>query len=342
MAKAIFLALSVVRVLRDWPIGVTLMNGTTPGEPPQADIGMLAQFMLDAAREDASLVTRAHGGGRDAPVYRHAIPASREEPHLSLALELRAELAARQQLEDLVLIAVASAQQADDALRQARQASTRASRGIWGFTCISALLVVVGIAGRIADHRPYDRSDRELAPKASDDLSIAELQRQASGQPSEIEAGVLPPARTGPVQHLSSTAPILNPAVEEVSTPDSNVIGRSSVVQLGQQVGTTTAPAASQVLHGTNTPIGTTAAQAYPTQPYGYNASASAQPLVLRANLRPSSQLWPSYGSPSPNQKSNTPRRVSSSVGSGPSGNPVRDFQRFATAVGQGISSIFR
>jgi anti-sigma factor RsiW len=61
---------------------VTLMNGTTPGEPPHADIGMLAQFMLDAAREDASLVMRAHGGGRDVPVYRHAIPASREEPHL--------------------------------------------------------------------------------------------------------------------------------------------------------------------------------------------------------------------------------------------------------------------
>jgi hypothetical protein len=320
---------------------VTLMNGTTPGEPPQADIGMLAQFMLDAAREDASLVTRAHGGGRDAPVYRHAIPASREEPHLSLALETRPDLAARQQLEDLVSIAVASAQQADNALRQARQASTRARRGIWGFTCISALLVVVGIAG-IADHRPYDRSDRELAPKASDDLSVAEPQRHASGQPSEIEARAVPAARTGPVQHLSSTAPILNPAVEEVSTPDSNVIGRSSVVQLGQQVGTTTALAASQGLHGTNTPIGATAAQAYPTQPYGYNASASAQPLVLRANLRPSSQHWPSYGSPLPNQKSNSPRRVTSSVGSGPSGNPVRDFQRFATAVGQGINSIFR
>jgi hypothetical protein len=41
---------------------VTLMNGTTPGEPPHAEIGMLAKFMLDAAREDASLVTRAHGG----------------------------------------------------------------------------------------------------------------------------------------------------------------------------------------------------------------------------------------------------------------------------------------
>ena len=317
------------------------MNGTTPRKSPQADIGMLAQFMLDAAREDASLVMRAHGGGRHVPVYRHAIPASREEPLLSLPLESRPELAARQQLEDLVSIAVASAQQADDALRQARQASTRARRGIWGFTCISALLVVVGTAG-IAGHRPYYKSDRELAPKASDDLSIAEPQRQASGHPSEIEAQAVPAARTGPVQHLSSTAPILNPAVEEVSTPDSNVIGRSSVLQLGQQVDTTTALAASQGLHGTNTPTGATAAQAYPTQPYGLNASASAQPLVLRANLRPSSQHWPSYGSPLPNQKSNTPRRVTSSVGSGPSGNPVRDFQRFATAVGQGISSIFR
>ena len=340
MAKAIFLALSVVRVLRDWPIGVTLMNGTTPGEPPQADIGMLAQFMLDAAREDASLVTRAHGGGRDAPVYRHAIPASREEPHLSLALELRAELAARQQLEDLVSIAVASAQQADDALRQARQASTRARRGIWGFTCISALLVVVGIAG-IADHRPYDRSDRELAPKASDDLSIAELQRQASGQPSEIGDQALAPAPIGPVGHLSSSAPIRGSAVKEASAPDSNVIGRSSIVQLDEPLRTTTAPAASQVLQGTNAPMGATARAYPPTQPYGLNASTSVQQSVLRANVWPSSQHWPS-GSPLPKQKSNTPRRVAASVGSGPSGDPVRDFQRFARAVGDGIGSIFR
>jgi hypothetical protein len=128
--------------------------------------------------------------------------------------------------------------------------------------------------------------------------------------------------------------------VDEASAPDSNVIGRSSIVQFDEQLATTTAPAASQVLHGTGAPMVATA-RAYPTQPYGLNASTSIQPSVLRANVLPSSQHWPS-GSPLPKQKSNSPRRVAASVGSGPSGNPVRDFQRFARAVGDGIGSIFR
>ena len=111
---------------------MTLMNLTTPGEPPHADIGMVAQLMLDAATEDSSLVMRERGGGCGAPVYRHAIPKSPEKPRLSLTLESRANLAARRHLEDLVSIAVASVQQADDAVQQARQAGTRARRGSGG------------------------------------------------------------------------------------------------------------------------------------------------------------------------------------------------------------------
>ena len=60
---------------------------------------------------------RECGGGRGAPIHRHAIPESLEKPHLSLALESRADLAARRHLEDLVSIAVASAQQADDVVQ---------------------------------------------------------------------------------------------------------------------------------------------------------------------------------------------------------------------------------
>ena len=188
----------------------------------------------------------------------------------------RAELAARQHLEDLVSIAVASAQQADDALQRACQASTRAKRGIWGCTSIGAILVLVGIAG-IPNHSPYYGSDRELAAKAGDGLSVAEPQRHASGQLSEIEDQALAPPPVGPVGRLSSTAPILDPAVEEASAPDSNV-SRSSSAQLDERLGTGTAPAASQVLHATNAPMGTTA-PAYPTQPYGLNASTSVPPL---------------------------------------------------------------
>ena len=318
------------------------MKLTTPGEPPHDDIGMVAQLMLDAAREDPSLVARARVAGRGSPVHRHATPASREEPHLSLVLEPQADRAARQHLEDLVSIAVASAQQADDAVQRACQASTRARRRIWGVTCIGALVVVVAIAG-IVDHRLYYRSDPELVAKARDGLSIAQPQRHASGLPSgKIENRALAPVQIGSVGHLSSTAPVRDSAVEEASTPHSDVIGRSSVVQLDERLGTTTAPVASQVLPGTNVPIDATAVRGYPTQPYGFNASTSVQPLVLRANVWPSSQHWPSYGSPLPQQKSNAARRVVASDSSGPSGNPVKDFQRFTTAVGHGIRSIFR
>ena len=316
------------------------MNGTTPGEPPDADISLLARLMLDAVAEDASLITRSHSGGRDASVHRHAILASREEPHLPLALESRVDPAARQHLEDLVSIAVASAQQAEDAVQRAHQSSTWATRGIWGATCIGALLFLGGIAG-ITGHLPYYSSDRELAAKAGDGLAVAEPQRHVSGQLSEFEDHTLAPAPISPVGRLSSTAPILGPAVEEASAADSNVLGRPSHVQPDERIGTTTTPATNQVPRGTNAPTGATV-QAYPTQPYGINTPTSVQPPVLRANLWPSSQHQPSYGSPVPKQKSNTPTRVASSVGSGPSGDPVRDFQRFTSAVGRGISSIFR
>lgn len=97
---------------------------------------------------------------------------------------------ARQHLDDLVSIAVASVRPADDAVQQAHQASTRARRGIRGFTCIAGLVVVVGIAG-IADHRLYCGSDRELAAKAGDGPSIAEPQRHASRQLDKIEDEVI-------------------------------------------------------------------------------------------------------------------------------------------------------
>ena len=320
---------------------MTLMNGSTHGEPPDADISILARLILDAVTEDASLITRSHSGGRAAPVHRHAVPTSREEPHLPVTLESRVDLAARQHLEDLVSIAVASAQQAEDAVQRAHHSSTRATRGIWGATCIGALLFLVGIAG-ITDHLPYYSSERELDAKAGDGLAVAEPQRHVSGQLSELEDHTRASAPISPGGHLGNTAPIRNPAVEEASAADSNVIDRSLVVQPDERIDTTITPAASQALRGVDAPTGATT-QGYPTQSYGIITSASVQQaLVLRANLWPSSQRRPSYASPIPKQKSNTPTRVAPSVGSGPTGDPVRDFKRFTSAVGRGIGSIFR
>jgi hypothetical protein len=322
---------------------VTLMNATTPGKLPDDDICMLAQLVLDAAGEDASLITRSHSGGGDAAVHWHAIPSSGEERHLPLplplALESRVDLAARQQLEELVSIAVASAQQADEALQRAHQFSTRAKRWICGAICIGAPLFLVAIAG-ITDHLPYYKSDREFAAKAGDGLAVAEPQRHVSGQLNGLEDQTLASAPIGPLRRLSSTAPILDPAVEEASAANSNVVGRSTV-QPDERSDTTATPAASQAPRERNAPTGATA-QAYPTQPYGINTSTSVKPPGFRANLWPSSEHRPSRVLPTPKHTSSAPRPVASTADSGPSGDPVRDFQRFTTAVGRGIGSLFR
>jgi hypothetical protein len=306
-------------------------------EPAHPGIGMVAQLILYAAREDASLITRARDGTSAAPVHPHSQPALWAHPHLSLALESRAGRIVPQHLEDLVSITVSSVQQAD-VVQRARQISARARRGALAFTCIGTLLFVAAIDG-IADHRLWYESGRERAVRPSDSLSIAEPQKQAGEQPTEIK--VRAPAPIGPAGRLNGTGSSRASAVE-ASTRDSQVIGHASVTRLGERRGTTAEPAVSNNLHATNLVIGATTARTYPTRPSGFNPSTPPQSPVSNANIWPSSQHWPSHGSPLRLHKSSEPRRGVASVGSGPTGNPVRDFQRFTKAVGRAIGSIFR
>jgi hypothetical protein len=191
----------------------------------------------------------------------------------------------------------------------------------------------------IADHRLWYESGRERAVRPSNSLSIAEPQQQAGEQPTEIE--VRAPAPIGPAGRLNGTEPSKASAVE-ASTRDSQVIGHASVVRLGERWGTTAEPAVSNNLHATNLMIGATTALTYATRPYGFNPSTPPQSPVSNANIWPSSQHWPSHGSPFRVHKSYEPRRVVGPIGSGPTGNPVRDFQRFTKTVGRAIGSIFR
>jgi hypothetical protein len=146
-----------------------------------------------------------------------------------------------------------------------------------------------------------------------------------------------------PIGRQSSVAP-MPLATSGAFAPDNVVIARSSVEQLETGLAATTAPQASQVSPGVNAPTGGTVGQAHPTQPYGFNASTSVQPSPSRAYVPSTAQQWSArtYVSPLPKQYHYVPRRVAASYGSGPSGNPVRDFQRFVTALGQGFRSIFR
>ena len=292
-------------------------------------VEQMARTLVEAAQRDPSLLGRSPvtAAGRLGEVASERRPLRSIEHHLAAPAD--------PYMEQLVSIALASAHRAEDASELASQTGRIAKRSARLFTVLGAIGGLAGIAG-IVDHRFNDTLAPGLAAAAGD----GQPERPTSGPLSKM-ADQTPPI--DPIGRQSSVAP-MPLATGRALAPDNLVTARSSVEQLDTGLGATTAPQARQVSPGVNAPTSGTIGQAYPTQPYGFNASTSVQPLPSRPYVPSAAQQWPArtYVSPLPKQYHYIPRRVAASYGSGPSGNPVRDFQRFVTALGQGFRSIFR
>ena len=286
-------------------------------------VEQIAQMLVQAGQRDPSLLGRSQVTSAD----RLGEGASERRPLKSVE-DHHLAAPADPYMEQLVSIALASAHRAEDASELASQTSRIAKRSATLFTVLGAIGGLAGIAG-IVDHRFNDRLASGLVAIATDDQPLVKSQqRPTSGRSSKMEDQALERAPIDPVGRQSSTAPIPDAMVGGASTPDNVVIAGSSVGQLDAGSGTTTTALASQVSQGANGPIGATVGRAYPTQPYGFNASTSVQPLPSRAYVPSSAQQLPAR------TYHYIPRRVTTSYGSGPSGNPVRDFQQLRHGTG--------
>jgi hypothetical protein len=297
-------------------------------------VEQVAQMLVEAGQRDPTLLGRSQvkSAGRLGERPPEPLPLLSVQHHFASAPD--------PYMEQLVSIAIASARRAEDASEQASQTGRIAMRTAKVVTVLGAVGGLVGIAG-IVDHRLNTRLAPGLEAITSNDQP-SEAQRPTSGPSGTL--GDQPehaPIDLGAPQ--GNTAPMRDGVITPVSTPHDVVTARSSAEKFDDELGATTGRTISQVPYGTATPVAGTVGGAYPTQPYGFNASASVQPLPSRGIVSSSAQRWPSrpYGPPLPNQY-RYPRRVEPFSASGPSGNPVRDFQRFVTAMGQGIRSIFR
>jgi hypothetical protein len=302
-------------------------------EAIELPVEQIAQMLAQAGRSNPVLLSRS----QVTSTGRVSERASERRPLMSVEAHLAA--AADPYMEQLVSIALASARRAEDALQQASQSGRAAKRSTRLITVLGAIGGLIGIAGLI-DHR--FNNGPESAAVTGNDQPVAEAQRPAGDRPGGMAS--LEHAPIDPVGQKDSTAPTPAAGVGVAATPDNIVMARSSAEQFDERLGATTAPTASRVPQVNNVPIGGTTGRAYPTQPYGLNASTSVQPLPSRPYVSTSAQQWPSrtHVSLLPKQYHYIPGRVAASYGSGPSGNPVRDFQRFVTAMGQGFLSIFR
>ncbi len=288
-------------------------------------VGQMAHLLMQAATDDPTLLNRPSpiSAGKLA-----AEPSTTRRRRQLAPFDNHLPADADPYMEQLVSIAVASARRAEDASVQASRTGSIARR-------TSMLVAFFGVTGclvefaSMADHHFNNPWNIGLATIASE--------LHASAEPASGTGG--PPSSDIPVSHNTAMpAPDAVAAPPPPVQPVATVMARASTeppADDGQDA--TPAPASGPAA----TPVRTLPAQPYPTQPFGFNptataaAATSAQPVTPRTHAWPAPRQSHAVGSP-------VARRVEAAPDSGPSGNPVVDFQRFMTAMGQGVRSIFR
>ena len=341
----------------------------TPEGPPRQSVGELARLLMDAAGADPTLLNRAQTFRRGRlGEYSAGLPATvRARPcatqNQSAPLVSRSDT--DQYLEQLVSLAVSSAQRAEDALRSVG-GNDRVSRRIMAAAAgIGVLGVLVGIIG-VADSRLIHRSDARLTQVASKVRVLAGMQQQTSGQVSQLRARAAEqPADVGSTprdagaatsggepaqvtdQHLGTgDQPAEQPVsdVAEVSNEATPALLAASPTQPygfhpPMPAGPPASPANIELASSEGTPapaVAATPIPALPTQPYGLHPVALAGLPAPSANVPPP----PGYASRAVQHVSPT-RRAATSRSGVSSGNPVRDARNFVVAVGYGVRAFF-
>jgi hypothetical protein len=336
----------------------------SPEEPPQQPVDELARLLMDAARADPTLLNRVQAfRQRGLGEHSAGLPATVRARQCATQIP-SAPLVARsdtdEYLEQLVSLAVSSAQRAEDALRSVGGNNRVSRRMMAAAAGIGAVGVLIGIIG-VADGRLIHRSDARLTQVVSEARVLADVQQQTSGQASQLRAraadqsadvgstprdagaatsgGVLAQVAdqhpgTGhqpteqPVSDVAAVSSEATPALLAASPTQS--YGFHPPVPAGPPASPSNVEPASS--EGTSTPaVAARPVPALPMQPYGLH------PVVLAGLPAPSADVPPPPGYP-PRivQHAAAKRRAAKSRGGVSSGNPVRDARNFIVAVGDG------
>src|SRR5690348_12801035 len=104
------------------------MTGSEPDDFVRPPVDAIAQVILQDALDDLSLVRRTRVSANLLRVNKAGPPAERHHDGLPLALAADTDIDHKRYLEDLVSIALSSAERADNFLMQANATRARAMR----------------------------------------------------------------------------------------------------------------------------------------------------------------------------------------------------------------------
>jgi hypothetical protein len=157
------------------------VSAIPPEDPARKTVIHLARRLLAEAQACPELVRRSENSSTGTRSRTKAPP---RESFPAMALLSDPALDVRQYLEDLVRIAVGSAQQAEDVLLEAREANRKARRSMAVVASLGALGLLVGIAGFTAGRSAHIglsevRGELSTDQNLRGDLDALQQQRKA-------------------------------------------------------------------------------------------------------------------------------------------------------------------
>ena len=307
------------------PVGVTDTDMVYRGsdETPGLQVEQIAQLLIKAGQQDSALLSRAQTVVTAKPRNQVTeLPVARHRDQLSSASGTRLAVETDPYMEQLVSIAVASARRAEDASLLATETGRIAKRATVLVTMFGSLGGLMGLAA-IVDLRldAGSAAIASVAPAIADATPRAGNVASDGGPqaPEHMASASSAPASSGAAR---MPAPGSLPGdIAIAGSPAGSVNGRADAAT----------QTASHVQQPINIPARPVAGVPSATQPYGFTSAGTVPPAAPAAHV----QSWPKRYYPAA-------RPVTVSHNSAASGNPVRDFRRFVTAVGEGIRSVFR
>jgi hypothetical protein len=178
-------------------------NAALPRRTPANDDALHAQYVDDMFHRIEAL-----------PELRREAETMRPDPQLSSPMVPTTAPASNEDLEELVAIALESAQDAADISREAHEASRRAKHGM--FVAIALAAVGIAIAGAATiSARLYDGGNQQMADIARQVQTLGDVQRHindrladlhAAPPVQEADAAPAPPANTSAVQTANAAS----------------------------------------------------------------------------------------------------------------------------------------
>src|SRR5262249_41556436 len=152
-------------------------------------VDAVAQVILQDALDDLGLVKRTRGASKAVQIADASPPSLRQQGAPALCLLSNSDLANKRYLEDLVSIAIASAERADNVLLEANATHAKTVRTICGVASIAVAGIAAGVLA-ISSLSGARGTDEKLVAVSAQIQSLDQQQRLANHKLDAVKSEV--------------------------------------------------------------------------------------------------------------------------------------------------------